>query len=380
MKPKVLHVATAHFPLDTRIFRKEILSLVRHGYDVGWATTVARSQSLDQVPFIPLGEYGGSRWRRIPRNLRALRAMLASRASLIHFHDAELLITVIPALLAGKKIIYDIHEFYYERIRESLWIWKGGRLLAAKFYEALERLLIPHFVGIVVVTERMEKMYRERFPRARIALVRNYPLLSQEDRAAILSKGSPLDAPYIVQVGGAHRLKAFDVIVAAAEILRWRGVSAPIVIIGPINLEDYSPGERTDLLARSKVADVRLLGIMEHPEMMRWIAYAKVGYLVRTDVDNSRFALPTKLFEYFAMGIPVVATAVGLMEDLVKENNAGLAVTAGDPEAHAAALEKLLTDDAFSKRAAAASRQAGHRYSFATELEPLLNLYSQCSS
>src|SRR5262249_24256955 len=103
MKPKVLHVATAHFPLDTRIFRKEILLLVLHGYDVGWARTVAEPQTLNQVSCIPLGEYGGSRLRRIARNFRALRVMLASRAPVIHFHDAELLITVIPALLAGKK-------------------------------------------------------------------------------------------------------------------------------------------------------------------------------------------------------------------------------------------------------------------------------------
>ena len=131
IKPKVLHVATAHFPLDTRIFRKEILSLAQHGYDVSWATTVSRTQVLQQIPCIPLGEYGGSRWRRISRNFRALLATLTTPASLIHFHDAELLLTIIPALLAGKKVVYDVHEFYYEQIRESLWIWKGARSFVA---------------------------------------------------------------------------------------------------------------------------------------------------------------------------------------------------------------------------------------------------------
>src|SRR5262249_27700706 len=241
-------------------------------------------------------------------------------------------------------------------------------------------MLIPHFAGIIVVTERMEKMYRERFPHANIALVRNFPLLGQEARADFLRQSSPLDVPYIVQVGGAHRLKGFDVIVATAEILRSRGIAAPIVIIGPINLEGFSSSERKGLSARADAADVRLLGIMDHSEMMRWIAHAKVGYLLRVDVGVSRHALCTKLFEYFAVGIPVVATAMGLTQDILEENGAGLVVAPTDPEAHAAALERLLTDEAFAKNCARASLGAGSKYSFATEIDPLLKLYGQCTS
>ena len=90
---RVLQVSTAHWPYDHRIFRKEILSLVKSGYQVAFAATVDQPEVVSGVEFIPLGKYGGSRWQRIARNLRALLAMMTTPADVIHIDDPELLLT-----------------------------------------------------------------------------------------------------------------------------------------------------------------------------------------------------------------------------------------------------------------------------------------------
>src|SRR5262245_25080063 len=201
----VLHVSTAHSPFDVRIFHKEVLSLAAHGYDVRLATNTDVAQVVNGVQFIPLGKHHNSRWRRFPRNLRALWRMLTGAFDVIHIHDPELLITVIPLLLARRRsrIIYDIHEFYYERIAESDWIWRVARSSVARFYAVLERILLPRFAGIVVVTEEMEADYQKRFSKTAIALVRNFPSITESERLLAHQQGSPLDTSYVVHIGGA---------------------------------------------------------------------------------------------------------------------------------------------------------------------------------
>lgn len=374
----VLHVSTAHHPGDHRIFRKEALGLSANGYKVLLAILVDRPRVRYQVEFIPLGEYGGSRWHRIPRNLRALRVMLSASVDLVHIHDPELLLTVIPALILGKRVVYDVHEFYRQRLLDSDWLWRGIRPFASRLYSVLERLLLPHFAGIVVVTEGMEQFYRRRFLRANIALVRNFPAIDDVVRTLALGQTPPLTEPYIVHTGGAKRNKAFDVIVAVAEKLRERGIRAPVVIIGPVDLSAFSGDERNCLAGRAKEADVRLLGILDYPEVLRWVAHARVGYVLYPDTENFRNALSTKLYEYFAFGLPIVATDVGRMGELVRQYNAGLVVPPDDIEAHALALERLLTDGASARRAAEASLEAGKHFTFRSELLSLLDLYNRC--
>jgi glycosyltransferase involved in cell wall biosynthesis len=54
-------------------------------------------------------------------------------------------------------------------------------------------------------------------------------------------------------------------------------------------------------------------------------------------------ALPTKLFEYMAMGIPILASDFPLWRELIAASGAGRVAAPGTP-AFAAALEAMLTD------------------------------------
>jgi glycosyltransferase involved in cell wall biosynthesis len=375
----VLHVTTAHSPRDVRIFHKEVLTLVRHGYALALATTVDARDVIDGVQLLPLGGYHTSRWRRIPRNVRALWHMLAGRFDVVHIHDPELLLTIVPIRLMSRRmrIIYDVHEFYYERIVESDWIWPGARVLAACLYRGLERLILPRLAGIVVVTEKMEADYRRRFPESQIALVRNFPDIDDDLRSLAWRHGPPLDRPYVVHHGGAKRLRAFEVMVGAAERLRERGVDAPIINIGTVDLSAFSVREKGILLERAREADVRLLGTLPYADVLRWVAHARVGYIVYRDLANYRLALPTKLFEYFALGIPVVSPSLGRMAEIVREYRAGLVVPPNDIEAHADALQRVLTDDALANSLSQASRRAARDFTFEPERARLLQLYER---
>jgi glycosyltransferase involved in cell wall biosynthesis len=75
-------------------------------------------------------------------------------------------------------------------------------------------------------------------------------------------------------------------------------------------------------------------------------------YVNPTNVDN----MPISILESFASGIYVVSTDVGGVPDLMTHDAHGLLVPGGDAPAMAAAIERVLTDDAFRKGVQARAR------------------------
>jgi len=64
-----------------------------------------------------------------------------------------------------------------------------------------------------------------------------------------------------------------------------------------------------------------------------------------TGSDGNRDALPTVIIEAMALGLPVVATPVGGIPEMVSDGREGLIVAERDTEALVGALDRMLADD-----------------------------------
>jgi glycosyltransferase involved in cell wall biosynthesis len=69
--------------------------------------------------------------------------------------------------------------------------------------------------------------------------------------------------------------------------------------------------------------------------------------------------VPSKLFDFCAVGRPVVVAAAGESRDLAEAAGAALGVPAGDPRALASALLRLREDRELRDRIATAGREFG---------------------
>ena len=72
--------------------------------------------------------------------------------------------------------------------------------------------------------------------------------------------------------------------------------------------------------------------------------------------DGDRDGLPNILFEAMALGTPCVSTDVTGIPEVVRDGETGLIVPQHDPEALAAALERLLTNPALRVQLATQAR------------------------
>ena len=93
---------------------------------------------------------------------------------------------------------------------------------------------------------------------------------------------------------------------------------------------------------------VRFLGSLPRDEVLRQLAGARAAVL-----SSAWENLPHAAVEALSVGTPVVATAVGGVPEVVLDGENGLLVPAGDPQAFAGALRRMLEDDELHDRLAA---------------------------
>jgi glycosyltransferase involved in cell wall biosynthesis len=87
-------------------------------------------------------------------------------------------------------------------------------------------------------------------------------------------------------------------------------------------------------------------------------------------------ALPNAVLEAMAGGLPVVASAVGGILEVIEEGKTGLLVPAGDSRALANAVSRLMSDGALATRLGAAARaHVEARYSFDRMVASFENIY-----
>lgn len=130
-------------------------------------------------------------------------------------------------------------------------------------------------------------------------------------------------------------------------------------------------GEERAQLERLAGARVQFLGARPRDEVLGLLAAADVAVL-----PSAWENFPHAAVEALAMGTPVVATRVGGVPEIVRDGENGLLVDAGDADAFAAALERVLRDDDLRARLSAAAAHSVERFSANTvygELERLLD-------
>jgi glycosyltransferase involved in cell wall biosynthesis len=142
-----------------------------------------------------------------------------------------------------------------------------------------------------------------------------------------------------VYVGGLSRRKGADVFAAAlAKLPAWTGV---MIGEGPLRnvIRETFPG-------------IRLEGAVPPAEVPAWLAAADVVI-----VPSREEPLGLAAVEALASGVPVVASAVGGLTEIVRPNVNGLLVEPGDPAALVATLQRL-EDEELRRRLGDAARDS----------------------
>ena len=106
------------------------------------------------------------------------------------------------------------------------------------------------------------------------------------------------------------------------------------------------------------------------------IAQAKVGLVLFQRSPSHIDALPTKMFEYMAAGVPVIASDFPLWREILTRFDCGLLVDETSPEAIATAVARYAEEPSLLERHSANARSAALSVlNWTAEGENLVELY-----
>jgi glycosyltransferase involved in cell wall biosynthesis len=261
---------------------------------------------------------------------RVARQLGRTRPDLVHVIDHRgLVLAAVPARLRRLPVVWHVHA-----IDPTPFLNRWGSRLAA----------------VVVVPSR--------------SVVGKLPGLDPGARvraAASIVPGwarttpvAPLPAdPVLVTVARLHPDKGLDLLIDALAEVRRAVPAARLRIIGAPQegFEDLPDALRRRAEQRGVGEAVELLGFLPEPhhEVRRARAYVQASR-ERTEI------LPLAILEAMAAGVPVVATDVGGVADVVHDGTTGVLVVPDDAAALAAGILRVLQDPAGSERLRAAAR------------------------
>lgn len=180
--------------------------------------------------------------------------------------------------------------------------------------------------------------------------------------------GLPPDGFIAGTVSRLDPVKGIDDLLRAGRLLRDRGLAATLLILG------YGPEAAT---LRRLAAELGLEGAVRFPDPQT--PPRAVLACLDIFVLASRFeGLPNVALEAMAMGVPVVATAVGGTAEAVADGLTGTLVPPNRPDRLAEAIVRFLKDPAAARAAGAAGRRRVlERFSAARMVADTEALYEQ---
>ena len=172
----------------------------------------------------------------------------------------------------------------------------------------------------------------------------------------------------VIAVARLVPLKNLRLLLEAVAVLRDRVPDVHLVIVGEgpeaATLEDRAS-------ALGLAGSVTFAGYVPQRETPSWYRSGDV-FALSSDFDNS----PNAVLEAMACALPVVATDVGGVRELVAHGAGGIVVPPGDAAALASALEKYLTSPDASRAAGSHNRlRASSEFSWRASALRLLDVY-----
>jgi glycosyltransferase involved in cell wall biosynthesis len=139
-------------------------------------------------------------------------------------------------------------------------------------------------------------------------------------------------------VGGFRPFHGLEHVPSIARLLRTRIPNAVLCLVGAGPLRDDIAKETKGLKDH-----IRLLPPVRHADIPKWLRRFDACLLL---AGPQRFHYsPLKLYEYMACGRPVVAAAIGEVQEVIADGENGLLFERGDAEGAVEAIGRLVVDE-----------------------------------
>jgi glycosyltransferase involved in cell wall biosynthesis len=253
----------------------------------------------------------------------------------------------------------------------------------------LERTLgAPALRGVVTVTEALRRRIERMRPEGRAVPVITCPdavdLRSYEglpDRAACRRRlrlpGDRRIVGYIGRFRSVGAEKGIPELIRALPHLGAQREGCLLLCVGgPLGAVEHYQRMAAD--AGVGPGEITFVDRVPHAEVPYWIRACDVVTIPLARTEHSAFfTSPMKMFEYMAAEVPIVASDLESLREVLRHDENALIADTGSPVAFAHQISRVLADPSLAERLARAARHTVERYTWreraATIRDRLLN-------
>ncbi len=277
----------------------------------------------------------------------ALKDLKADAVLVRNLKMAEYLLRHAP----GMPLFFETHELFAQSYREEhprMNLRKHHKLAALA---QREEFVYRNARGLIALTPLLIEDIRKAYGVETPAVVAPDGVDLRQAQAAV--SFPPHSVPWLLYLGNLHPWKGVDTLIRAMPHVRQ---PAELHIVGG---NDARIKELRALANELDVARrVVFHGAVEPGRRFEWIHKADICLLPLTDTGlGGRYTSPLKLFEYMAVGKPIVVSDLPSMREVLSLEENALLVPSGSPEAFARAIDRLLADPALRVRLGQAARE-----------------------
>ena len=360
---KVCHLTAAHGPEDDRIFLKECKSLATEGYEV-YLIAYGDTYNKNGVHIIGIDDPPKGRFHRMIEGAKKVyKKAVEIDADLYHFHDPELLPYGLMLKRNGKKVIFDSHEDVPSQILDKYWIPTPMRKFVSAIYKAYESHIVNNIDAVIAATPYIRDKF---FTRAKIVVdIRNYPRL---DDITCSDVSFQEKQPIVCYAGAISEQRGEKVMLQAME-----GIDGQLIIAGCKGREQ---SQEVETQTAHNKTDIIYVGVLDRNGINELYRRSVLGLCMLLPTASYINALPIKIFEYMAAGLPFVCSDFPILQEIVKETGAGICVSPDDVGKVHENIRMLLDDRTLAQKMGRKGRAAVvAKYSWSNEERKLFDLY-----
>ncbi|MDB5415620.1 MAG: hypothetical protein JWR10_3955 [Rubritepida sp.] len=357
----ILLLSAAHPADDMRVVRKEGAALVAAGWAVTHLCPGPAGPPITGVVIEAVS--GNSRLRRLPA---LYRRAVALKPAVIHASEPDAwAVALLAGARCGARVVLDVHEHYPSRLDSRLptWLRPVARLALRLAMRGMGWLAD----AVVLAKDGLTADFSAACPRI---AVRNHALISPSLPRRIHRDG-PVTLLHLGAIGVRRGWpQLLDALVLAPAGTR-------LLVIGR-----FTDGSEPAFHAAAATA-----GLTDRIEVTGWMpaqaALARAAaeadinlVLFQPGEENHRLALPHKLFDGMAIGLPAIVPdfATGVA-GIVREAGCGVLVDVTSPAAIATAIVALTDPAARTRLGDAGWRAARGAWGWEAEAVRLVELY-----
>lgn len=384
-------ISCNHSLLDDRIYWKEAKSLQQNGYEVfhiGVGVESLNYITNEGIRIIQLNKEDASFFSHISLSQKSIyRKILDTAAGLqaevYHLHDWQLNIISkkLTQLPFKPKVIYDSHDATSLLLSQNYQTSSRIKRAAGKFYIQLikgwEKKCLKNYDAIITAEPGTASLLNSKETNIPFLQIYNFSYFDPSPEPEE-STSKEYD---VIYAGLIESTRGIEELIKASHLVKQTIPQFKLLIIGGYSNKNYLLTIEKLIATFNLEKNVVVNPPVPFEQIQLYYSKSKIGICVWHLTKKNLLAIPIKIFEYMAFGLPTIFSFKGIASSFITDSKSGLLVNPYSPDEIANAIVRLLLDEKLYKELSKNGKTAvAEKYNWKQEEQKLLLLYKKLTA